>query len=187
MNQKDTIPTYDQAIEALKNDDDQVLEKALLVFDIEDCYYVEQVTNAIRTLLKRTDLTPSQIVGVGHALHGLGRLPLRTPGLDIHISLAIKGEGGAEEYELYFTEDQLLTTSGGYIDSGHGSDSFSGTTYSVEVGYREYEGFGIAIWPEVFSEMTAAELKVEDCSDDSLVDWKHPDGSEFWEWIANHD
>jgi len=186
MNRKDQIPTYDRTIESLKNADAEVLDEALLAFDIDDAYYIEQVTNARRNLLKRTDLTPNQIVGIGHALHGLGRLPLRTPGLDVYISLSIINESGAEEYELYLSDDQLVTTSGGYVDSGCGSDSFSGPSFRVETGFREYQ-LSSENWPDFFREMTGAKLEVENCSNDSILDWHHPDGSKFWQWIANHD
>ena len=183
---KDPIPAYDQAIEALENENSEVLADVLMAFESDDRYYIEQVIHAIRALLKRTDLAPDQIVGIGHALHGLGRLPLRTPGLDVYISLSIKNESGAEEYELYFTEDELVTTSGGYVDSGCGSDSFSGPSFRVETGFREYQ-LSSENWPDIFREMTGAKLEVENCSNDSILDWHHPDGTKFWQWIANHD
>jgi hypothetical protein len=189
MSQKDQIPTYEFAIEALYNGNKEILEKCLLKFEIDDGNYVEQVTKAVRALLERPDLSPRQIVSIGRALHGLGRLPLRTPGLDIHIALVINNTSGGETYELFFRDDHFITTSGGFVDFGQGSDSFTGTTFSVEKGYRDLEGwhFGAPEWPDMFSQMQGAELKIEDGSEDKLLDWEHPDGSAFWDWIAKHD
>jgi hypothetical protein len=188
MSEKEKIPTYDEAFEALKNTDSDILEKALFGFHIDDTYYIEQVEKAIRSVLIRSDLKPKQIIGIGRALHGIGRLPLRTPGLDIQISLSIKGDSGAEEYEFYLDDSRFLTSSGGYMDFGYGSDSFSGPTFEVEPNCRELSNwsFGSLEWPEAFSEMSGAELKVVDLSDDRLLDWEHPNGSIFWEWIAGH-
>lgn len=189
MYQKDPIPTYEQAFEALKEGDDDTLAAALFACELEDGHYIEQVTKAIRGLLRRGDLAPSQIVTIGRALHGLARMPLRTPGLDIHISLLDKFNNEATSYDFFISSDRFATESGGYVDSGHGSDSFSGPTFQVEAGFRDYTGIDIIgeRWSDVFSEMTAAELHVQDDSDDSLLDWEHPDGSQFWQWIAEHD
>lgn len=188
MLEKDKIPSYDQALEALRSGDEEVLQEALFGLEIDDAYFVEQIERALRTLLGRPDLTPKQIVGIGRAIHGLKRLPLRTPGLDIKILLIMKNESGAEEYTLYFSADQLITDSGGYVDNGHGSDSFTGTTFRVYPRSREYDNFNIFSenWPNAFSQMSGAELKIQDMSDETLLEWKHPDGSVFWEWIANH-
>ncbi len=189
MKQKDPIPTYEQAIEALENGDKNILEKALFPFKIDDAYYVEQVTKAIHALVERPAITPHQIVSLGRALHGLKRLPLRTLGLDVQISLVNEFNGAAESYRCYISTDRFATKSGGYDNFGFGTDSFSGPTFEVEPGSREYDGYYITAesWPEIFSEMTAAELRIEDDSEESLIDWDHPNGSAFWDWIAKHD
>ena len=189
MREKEQFPAFDQAIEALKKGNNEFLENCLFAFQIDDGYYIEQVKKAIRGLLKRPDLTSRQVVSIGRALHGLERLPLLTPGLDVHIALGIKNESGASTYDLHFNEKEFITTSGGYVDFGQGSDSFSGPTFQVGISYREYDSNYIMAesWPDVFHEMTAAELRIEDDSDDARLDWDHPDGSAFWEWIAEHD
>jgi hypothetical protein len=189
MRPKDQIPTYDQAVKAMENGDNDTLENALFAFTIDDGYYIEQVTKAVRGLLKRPGLTPRQIVSIGRALHGLERLPLRTPGLDIQISLVDKINDAASSYHFFISTDRFATESGGYDNFGFGTDSFSGPTFEVEYGFREYDSISIpeVSWSNIFSEMTAAELQIEDNSEDSLMDWDHPDGSIFWEWIANHD
>jgi hypothetical protein len=188
MMQKEQIPSYDQAFQAYKNGDDEIVKNSVFAFKIYDAEYIGKVIEAVRKLLSRPDLTPRQIVGIGHALHGLNRLPLRTSGLDVELSLLMQNESGAESYDLYFTVDGFRTDSGGYVDFGPGSDSFSGPSFEVEPEYRGEEGwsFGSLEWPAAFSEMSGAELRVVDLSDDRLLDWEHPDGSIFWEWIADH-
>jgi hypothetical protein len=185
---RDVIPTYDQALQALKTGDEDTLAAALFAFEFDDGYYVGRVTEAVRALLHRADLTPQQIVAIGRALHGLGRMPLRTPGLDIHISLANEGESGAMSYDLILNVDRFSTDSGGYVNAGFGSDSVSGIMFAVESSYREYTGWAIAMesWPDIFGEMQTDELSIQDDSDEDLIDWDHPDGWPFWEWIEQH-
>ena len=189
MSNKHQIPTYIQAIQALKNGDDDTVASAVFAFKVDDGYHIERVTEALQSLLKRTDLTPDQIRSIERSLYGLGRLPLRTPGLDVCISLITKGDSGAMSYDLFLSSDRFATESSGYIDSGCGSDAISGLTFEVKACFRNYTGFLIEVdnWPDIFSEMSAAELHIDDQSDDSLIDWEHPDGSLFWEWIAKHD
>jgi hypothetical protein len=189
MQPNNKIPAFDQALEALKAGNGAILQEATFALDYDDATYIGQVIEAVKKLLHRSDLTPQQIVSIGRALHGLNRLPLRTPGLDVHLALVINNESGAESYDLFLSEDRFATESGGYVNSGHGSDSFSGPTFEVESEYRGLEGwhFGVLEWPKAFSQLDGAELKIEDISDDSLLDWEHPDGSVFWHWIANHE
>lgn len=183
------IPSFTDAEIALRNGDGDILREALFAFELDDYYYIERVTKAVNALLKREGLTPRQIVSIGRALHGLGRLPLRTPGLDVHLSLFYKFGEGAQSYDLHLQSYRFATESGGYDNFGFGTDPFSGPTFGVESRCREYDGWDVAddYWPEHFVEMMNNELQIEDCSDDNLLDWKHPDGSIFWEWIQQHD
>jgi hypothetical protein len=184
----DVIPTYDQALQALKTGDEDTLAAALFAFEFDDGYYLGRVTEAVRALLHRTDLTPQQIVAIGRALHGLGRMPLRTPGLDIHISLASEGESGAMSYDLILNVDRFSTDSGGYVNDGFSSDSVSGNMFAVEPGYREYTGWGLATetWPDIVRDMLNDELQIIDDSNEDFIDWDHPDGWPFWDWIEKH-
>ncbi len=183
------IPDYEDAKLAIYYGNDEILEAALFAFQSEDSYYVGRVTQAVQNLLRREEITPRQIVGIGRALLGLGRLPLRTPGLDVQISLSYKIGDGCQGYDLFISADRFATESGGYDNFGFGTDSFSGTTFSVEPGCREYEGFLIETenWPDQFIEMLKNDLKVVDCSIQDLLDWDHPDGEVFWDWINDHD
>jgi hypothetical protein len=182
---KDVIPTYDQALQALSNGGEQIIRQAIFPFKYYDGEYVCQVAEAIRSLLNRSDLTPAQIVSVGRVLHGLHRMPLRTPGLDIQISLSIVNPGGGESYTLHICEDEFSAESSGYIDS----DNLSGFTFSVDTVGRDEHGsnFSVESWPEAFEQLNFADLHIDDDSENNIMDWEHPDGSDFWEWIAKHD
>jgi hypothetical protein len=188
MTERNPIPAFSLAIEALSNCDKDTLEIALFPFEIDDGHYFERIKIAVRNLLKRPDIIPRQIVSVGRLLYGIARFPLRTPGLDISLSLVSKFGGEATVYGLFLNEYRFSTKISGYINSGFGTDSFSEVTYEVEGHRRRYEGWNIFTesWPDVFNEMELAELDIQDESQDDLIDWSHPDGSEFWGWIANH-
>lgn len=179
------IPSFEAALQALHAGDDATVARAVFAFRAGDAAYVERVAAAVRILLERAHLEPRQLVAIGHALHGLERLPLRTPGLDIEISLSIQGESGAMTWELLFSDERFCTTSGGYEDSGAGSDAISGETFTVGPRYREYSGWDIdrESWPDSFIEICQQPLAILDCSKDEQMDWEHPSGAEFWEWV----
>jgi hypothetical protein len=184
-----TLPTlYEQALAAWKTGNDEFVAGTLFAFELEDSYYIERVAHTIRSLLQRPNISPSQIVAVGRALLGLGRLPLRTPGLKVRIALVDKFNNAAEVRSLTIQEDIFSTDTSGFDDFGFGSESYSGTLFEVGINFRQCDAWSIIDerWPDVFQEMTAAELEIDDDSDDQLLDWEHPDGSEFWEWVERH-
>ena len=185
---KEEIPSYDDTLQALRDGDDETVARAVFPFEYDDAEYVERVKTAVRILLDRASLEPRQIVAIGRALHGLERLPLRTPGLDIEISLTIKGESGAMSWDLYLNSGEFCTDSSGYQDSGYGSDAVSGERFSVEARCREYTGRYLEreSWPDAFIEICEQPLTILDDCDDRLLDWDHPSGGEFWEWLAKY-
>ncbi len=115
-------------------------------------------------------------------------MPLRTPGVDLRITLVDKTENSAQEYSFSLTEENFTTDSGGYADFGFGGEAFGGSEFSVERYSRQSDAWSIfdERWPDVFREMETAVVQIEDYSDEPLLDWQHPDGSKFWEWIALH-
>jgi hypothetical protein len=179
------IPTYEKVSEALKSGDNDTIKSAVFSFEIDDLYYVDQVTKAVRSLLDRPSISPDQVTSIKKALLGLSRLPLRTAGLEVEISLVNKLNNAASSYIFFISSDRFATDSGGYDNFGFGTDSFSGASFEVGPSYNEISGY-YDTWVDVFREMTAAELIIHDESDDSLLDWDHPDGTAFWEWIDNH-
>ena len=189
MGKEHELTLFDRAVVGLKNGYDDIVQDCIFNFQPEDRYYVDRVAKAIRMLLTREDVTPLQIMSIGRALHGLGRFPLRTSGLDIHISLSYKMGQGYQSYDLYISTDRFSTESGGYDNfGGMGTDSFSGPSFSIGTEYREFDGFLIDTesWPEQFIEMLKNTLEIYDDCDDNLLDWEHPNGDIFWEWIIDH-
>lgn len=173
----------------LKKEREGDISEALFHFELDDWSYLECVKKAIRALLRREDLTASQISGISKMVLGLGRMPLRTPGLDLQIVLSRKFEEEASEYSIYLDENRFRTESGGYIVGPMGSDSYSGPTFEVSIDFRNEDGwiFNNPEWPDTFMEICENyDLSVIDLSDNSLLDWDHPDGSIFWEWIDSH-
>ena len=184
MNMAPQSDLYEHTLAAWKSGDDEFLDDALFAFESGDHEYIERVSKSVWALLQRPGLTPRQIVSIGHMLLGLSRLPLRTPGLNVCISLVSKPKGWVLAYSILLNENTFSTGWGGSDNFSLGSDAFDGSLFSVGNHFRQYSGIlHDEHWPDVFSKMAAATLKIEDTSEDQNLDWDHPDGSEFWEWI----
>ena len=177
------LPTYEQALNALRNGDHDILDEALFAVEIDDGWYIEKVSEAVQELLTRPGGTEEQQLSIRRALLGLKRLPLRTAGLDVEILLNEKIGTGAESYRFYISADNFSTTMGGYDNFGFGTDSYSKIYYEVEPQYRDDECWEPITWVIVFREMTKAKLVINDDSDASLLDGEEIDVSPFWEWI----
>lgn len=178
---------YTDTLSRMQHGED--ISDVLFHFDSDDGIYIYRVTNAIRALLKREDLTARQIASIAKLMLGLERMPLTTPGLDLSIELSEKGEGGAGSYSIELDENEFRTESGGYVNGPMGPDSVSGPTFEVGIKFRYSDvswNFELD-WPDIFAEMRHhAKLTIRDESNDALLDWEHPDGSIFWEWIETH-
>jgi hypothetical protein len=188
MNDSQQPSFYERTRAALEAGKNQWLENALFAFEIDDREYIERVAKAVRTLLQRPDLTPRQLVSIGRMLFGLSRMPLRTPGLNVRISLVSTPPGWVLAYSVRVSEAAFITESGGSDNFSLGSDAFDGSIFSVDKDSRQY-GYGdirAEHWPDVFFRVKAARLKIEDTSDDHLLDWEAPDGAEFWGWIGKN-
>lgn len=178
---------FSETASRMESDDD--ISDVLYQFEFEDVYYIQLVKKAIKALLHREDLTPNQVKSIAKMLLGLERLPLQTPGLDLHIGLSEKNEGEVTSYDVYLQECEFRTESGGYVSGPMGSDSISGPTFEVGQRFRSCDLLDIydLTWPYHFTELSAnGKLRIEDDSDDTILDWEHPDGSIFWEWIDSH-
>lgn len=165
------------------------ISDVLYLFELDDGYYIQRVSRAIRDLLRREDLTPKQVHSIAKMLLGLERLPLQTPGLNVSIELYEKVDGEATSYEIAFGGNEFRTASGGYVEGSMGSDSFSGPTFEVGQQFRSCDVFDISdlYWPQYFSDLSVqAKLRIEDNSDDELLDWEHSNGLIFWVWIESH-
>jgi len=165
------------------------LSDVLFWFDYSDGEYIYQVTEAVKRLFTRKDLTPKKAFSISKLLLGLSRLPFITPGLDVRISLSNRYPTEAVFYAVGLNEHEFITESGGYMDLGYGADSFSGPTFEVGIGFRFLNNiiFG-PDWPAMFIEhVEDGELEINDYSKDSELDWDHDDGSEFWDWIRDNE
>jgi hypothetical protein len=184
---EEQLPTYEQAIGAMKNSDDSILAKALFPFIIDDRFYLKKVTKAVKSLLDNSELGLDEY-NISRAILGLERLPLRTQGLDIHFSVSKMYRDKSIIYEFYLSSDRFSTYSSSLSNSGRKSDSFTDLTFEVEPGRRVYSGSNIKSerWLGTINEMTTAYMDIIDDRDDSLIELDRQDGSVFWKWIAKH-
>ena len=96
----------------------------------DDEYAIQSATNVAKNLLRQPFVTPQQIVGLGHALHALNRMPEFTPGVAVEFGVVLRQDfeySGGMRY-LYFKiyEDVFKISRGGSEWDKHvGSDSFS--------------------------------------------------------------
>lgn len=173
----------------LRMKSNQDISDVLYQFELEDGCYIQLVIKAVRALLHREDLTANQVHSIAKMLLGLERLPLQTPGLFIRIELSEKFGGEVMSYGVSLSDSEFRTDSGGYVNGPMGSDSISGPTLEVGQCFRSCHLLNIndLTWPHHFTELGAhAELRIEDDSDDAILDWEHPNGSIFWNWIDSH-
>jgi hypothetical protein len=174
---------YELARNRLENEED--ISNFLLNFEPEDSVLIERVIRAIKAFLTREDLTPAQVNTISKVLFGLYRFPLKTPGLDVELSAYNEGEGGLFGYTLILREEHFELSSGGFERFPGGSDSVSGPTFEVEDHYRTDLNIYDLTWADIVLEGAPNFiLEFMDCSDDKQLDWRHDDGSIFWQWLV---
>lgn len=110
-----------------------------MVFELEDNDYVaiNAAVEILRLALGRVDMTGSQVVGVGRALHALERLPASTPGVHVEMSISYRVDAGVLEEMRYvsivITEYAFELSFGGSVyDPAVGSDSIPGGSWYIE-------------------------------------------------------
>ncbi len=106
--------------------------------DDDDVFAVEVAKNFARRLLRDPRATPIQIVGLGHALYALERMPTSTPGALTEFGTEYRrGDENFEEmkYITISISDEFfeISTGGSVNDSAVGGDSLSGPSWRVEV------------------------------------------------------
>jgi len=136
----------------------------------EDYAVIKIVGKYLRTVIKKYDLTPKQIIGFGNFLYALDRLPLKTPGIESYILLSnqtINGEFSiTKSYGFTLTEDTFHVDVSGYVNDPNGGDSIGYPGWYVEAdGGRATDA---VIW-ELEDELSliihlGVEVKVEDSS-----------------------
>ena len=119
----------------------------------DDRLAIEIAMNVARRLLREPKITASQIVGIGHALYALQRLPVVTPEVYVRFGVVVQSKkeypnrAKPEETVTYsdmdyidfcISPDEFEISRGGITDSGFGYDSFSLSGWYVgRNGYRE--------------------------------------------------
>lgn len=117
-----------------EEEDEHTDEVELFGFLQEDHHHIQQLITGVRRALKSQSITPQQICGLGKLLHGLQRLPLSTPRVDICVSIQNEGPGGLSYQSVQLTESTFELLSGGTEYGPAGSDGYTGFSLLVEVG-----------------------------------------------------
>ncbi len=105
----------------------------------EDYDAVQVARDAIRLFLSERRLAAQQVVGLGHALYALERLPKVTSGIycDYDICYRTGNETYSEMRYISFliSEDEFeISTGGSVYDQSVGSDRISGPGWRIEIG-----------------------------------------------------
>ncbi|NLN88156.1 MAG: hypothetical protein GX133_11260 [Syntrophomonadaceae bacterium] len=117
-------------------------------FDLnEDDYYAVIVAkNVARRLLQHPDIKPRQVIGLGHALYALDRLPQSTPGSHCDYSIVFRQLSDGFEKTRYISfhisaEGFRLCRGGTDYDRTVGEDQFNEPLWEVRKdGYRNTGG-----------------------------------------------
>ena len=137
----------------------------------DDLYAVSVAINVARRLLRSPKITPPEIVGIGHGLHALERLPSVTDGVNCQFGISYRaGSEGISEMQyciFRLTEDEFeISVGGSTYDSSVGSDSYSSVDWSFDLDGDGRRRGGIASLESTIGEFLnlGAEIVVEDCS-----------------------
>ena len=139
--------------------------------EFSDCLAISVAMDVAKHLIQHPKVTARQIVGLGHALYALERLPDITPGVFVEfgVALDVTGQFRSETNYIDFriSEEEFEISRGGYVDIGAGWDSYSGTGWYFDVhGNRNAECQLWFLEDEVLNLLgSGAEIKVEDESD----------------------
>jgi hypothetical protein len=163
--------TVRDAVTSVKTDDSAIED---FIFVNEDYIAVESAIKFARKLLSHPRITPTQIVGIGRALHALERLPKSTPG--IYVGFGISFRQGDEDFsemkywDVFISEKSFSVRSGGSVYSSDvGSDSYSGFRHEIETsGYRNLND-DIYQWEDEVSDVFSINVSI-DVEDDSRIE-----------------
>ncbi len=143
----------------------------------EDDFYAISIAESIAELmLKKYNPNPKQIVGLGHALYALRRLPNSTKG--INCEFGIYYENGTSEFreskyiDFRILEDTFQIISGGHVhDAQIGGDSYSDPEWVIEIGgYASRKLYILYLEDEIREFLNlGAEINV---TDDSEIEWE---------------
>lgn len=130
---------------------------------------IEIAQRLARILLSRHNVTPLQIVVLGHALIALERLPRVTPGCNSSFGIEHRvesQESGQMRYiEVSISEEAFEISSGGSVyGASVGGDSYSDPHWRIEIdGYAEREADLANLENEVLERLNlGAQIRVYD-------------------------
>lgn len=138
----------------------------------EDYLAIEITKKTLRQLLKRYDLTPLQIIGIGNFLYALERLPQQTEGADtyVEISYTAGNEKFRESKSFGFRiEEEIfeIDVSGYVYDEFVGGDGISYPGWYIEAdGGRDTDADLVNLEDEILEFLNSnLEIVVEDSSE----------------------
>lgn len=169
-----------------EEEDEHTDEVELFGFLQEDHHHIQQLITGVRRALKRQSITPQQFCGLGKLLHGLQRLPLSTPGVDICVSMRTESADGFSYQSVELTESTFELLSGGAEYGPAGSDGYTGFSFLVEgVGFRDDRMVAeIEDWIAGFVGSLCDEVQrfeVDNQDEGSGLDWDKKVVEEYWE------
>ena len=148
----------------------------------DDRLAISIAMNVARRLLREPKVTAQQIVGIGHALYALQRLPVVTPEVNVRFGVVTRSKteypdqdtpsntttlSDMEYIDFCISEDEFEISRGGSADCGIGHDSYSLSGWYVgRNGHRETkcELYWIEDHIEMLLEDDNANISVEDHS-----------------------
>jgi len=170
---QDEITSQMDTIESVYETDMVVLlekKKNNFRLEVEDFDAIAIAKNIMRKILKKEDLQPNVIVGIGHYLQAIERLPLITKGINVHIEICYTNSGikygGSVIYVFRITDEFFHIDIEGIERSEYGSDSVSYPSWyiyksgsdnnelelsTLEQEIDEYLNLGVEITVEDFS------------------------------------
>ena len=141
--------------------------------EFSDYLAISVAMDVAKRFLQDPKVTVRQIVGLGHALYALERLPDITPGVWVEFSACLRVK--VDFYEMRYiefriSEDVFEILRGGSIDIGAGGDSYSDTGWYFDIhGNRDTECQLWTLEDEVSDLLgCGAEIRVDD---ESYIDF----------------
>jgi len=184
-----TVEPHDDNDESDDADEGKGLAVERFGFLREDRHHIQELIAGVRRALKRKSVTPQQICGLGKLLHGLQRLPLPTPGINISVTIGSRTGENLFYQSVELSESSFELSSGGAeYTPGVGSDSHTSFSFLVEVGgFRDNCMFTeIEDWISGFIKSLCDEdqaLKVDDEDEGLALDWHEEAVEDDWDQL----
>ena len=158
---------------------------------MEDHLFVNQLSAAIRELLKRSDISPVQIHQTAKLLFGLEHLPERIPGIALKVSVSTRESQNLCIFYVSLGEHSFeLGTFETMYDERIGTDSISITDFAVTTDERSETGLTeLDEWIGVFTmriKNPEASIEFEDWGDDSQIDWSSQSDESLWDELDSY-